>query len=234
MSADGLRPTIEGAAGDRPRERLLREGAGALADAELLALLLGSGARGVGAAGAARMLAERFPELRRMAVAGIAELCDVPGIGVVQACRIKAALALAGRLAERPFARGEPLGGPRDVFERIGRRLAPLEHEVFVALLLDVKQRVLAEQRVAEGGACSVEVVPRDLFARAVRESAVGVLFIHNHPSGDPSPSQADRELTERLVAAGRIVGVNVVDHVVVAQGGFYSFTEGRSAQAAT
>lgn len=211
---------------DRPRERLLREGPRALSDAELLALVLGTGTRGRDAVAAAEAILARFPDLRRVAHAGAAELCAVAGVGTAQACRVKAALALATRLGERPFARGEPLGGPRGVYERIGRRLAPLEHEVFVSVLLDAKHRVLSEHHIADGGVCSVEVIPRDVFAAVVREASAAVVFVHNHPSGDPTPSRADEELTRRLTAAGHLVGVEVLDHIVVAQQGWYSFAE--------
>jgi len=208
-------------AGERPRERLQCVGAHDLADAELLAIVLG-----VGSTQVAQGLIERFPDLRRMASAGVAELAAVRGVGYAQACRVKAALALAGRLGERPFNRGEPIQGPEHVYERIGRRLAHLDREVFVGLALDTKHRVLAEIRLAEGGACSVDVIPRDVFAAMVREAAAAAVFVHNHPSGDPQPSQPDRDLTERLARAGRLVGIAVVDHVIAAASGFYSFSE--------
>jgi DNA repair protein RadC len=206
---------------DLPRERLLRGGALDLADSELLSIVLGHARTAVGQA-----LLARFPDLRRMASAGIAELAAVEGVGPASASRVKAALALAGRLGQRPYARGDPLGRAADVDARVGRRLALLDREVFVALALDGRNRVLAELRLAQGGACSVEVLPRDLFAQLVREAAVAVIFVHNHPSGDPTPSPADRVLTERLRAAGRLVGVRVLDHVVVGSDGFTSLAE--------
>jgi DNA repair protein RadC len=203
---------------ERPRERLLRVGADDLSDAELLSIVLG------GSLDSAVALAGRFDDLRRMAVAGVAELAEARGVGLAQACRVKAALALAGRLA-RPFTRGDVLGGPADVFEHVGLRLAPLEREVFVALSLDAKNRILREHRLAEGGVCSVEVLPRDVFAAIVREAAAAVVFVHNHPSGDPTPSPADEELTRRLTSAGHLVGVSVLDHVIVGRGGYYAFS---------
>jgi len=206
---------------DLPRERLARCGPLDLTVCDLLALVLGRASGQV-----AENLVERFPDLRRMASAGIAELAAVPGVGPAQACRVKAALALAGRLGGSPYQRGDPFGGARDVHDRVGRRLIHLETEVFVAVALDVKNRVLTELRLAEGGACSVAVIPRDVFARVVREAASGVIFVHNHPSGDPSPSDADRELTTRLTAAADLVGVKLVDHVISSAGGYFSFTE--------
>jgi DNA repair protein RadC len=212
-------------AADRPRERLTRLGPGALADVELLAVVLGAGTRGADSLRTAAELVRRFPDLRRLAGAGIGELSAIPGVGPAQACRVKAALALAGRLGERPLVRGERLSGPEAVHRRVGRPLAALDREVFLAIALDVKHRVLGEARVAEGGACSVEVQPRDAFTTAVREGAAAVIFVHNHPSGDPSPSGADRALTERLRRAGELIGVAVLDHVIVAQNGWFAFS---------
>lgn len=214
---------------DRPRERLLRHGASALSDVELLALLVSPGTARCDAVRAASGLLGRFPDLHRMAVAGIGELAAVPGLGVAKACRVKAALALAERLVERPVARGAELTDPRTVYERIGRRLVHLDRERFVGVALDTRGRVLRELCFAEGGGCSVEFQPRDVFATLLREGAMQVIFVHNHPSGDPEPSEADRRLTRRLRRAGLLVGVRVLDHVVVARGGYRSIVHTRS-----
>ncbi len=213
---------------ERPRERLLGPGADAMRDVELLAVVLGTGARGRDALVVAGAVLERFGDLRRVAVAGVAELAAVVGVGRAKACRVKAALALATRLGERPYQRGDSLGGAADVYARVGARLRALEREVFVVLALDVKNRVLAERRVAEGGVCSAQLLPRDLFAQVVREAAAHMICVHNHPSGDPHPSQADQTMTRRLMAAGELIGVPVLDHVIVAQAGYYSFADGR------
>lgn len=207
--------------GDRPRERLQRVGANDLPDSELLAIVLGQGSTVV-----SQGLVERFPDLRKMAAAGVAELAAVRGIGHAHACRIKAALALAGRLGERPFARGETLTGPDQLYARVGRRLVHLEREVFIGLALDTKHRVLAEIQLAEGGACSVDLIPRDVFVTLVREAAAAAVFVHNHPSGDPAPSEADVRLTERLARIGDLVGIPVIDHVIAGACGYHTFSE--------
>jgi DNA repair protein RadC len=215
-------------ASERPRERLLRHGPTALRDCELIAAVLGTGPPSGGALAVAEALLARFQSLPRLAGAGLGELADVPGVGVAQACRIQAALALASRLSGRPFARGDVVRSADDVCDRLGGRLRMLDHEVFLALALDSKNRLLAEYEVATGGTCSVELVPRDVFARAVRERAVAIILVHNHPSGDPAPSGGDDEVTARLVEIGRILGVRVVDHVIVAERGFHSFHDHR------
>ncbi len=212
----------------RPRERLLRHGAGALLDAELLALVLGTGSRTASAFAIALALLARFGDLLRLATAGVAELAAVPGVGFAQACRLKAALTLAGRVAERPFSRGDPFTSTADVARRVGRGLLGLEREVLVVLALDVKNRVLTEARLAEGSVCTVDIVPRDAFTFAVREGAVGLIFVHNHPSGDPTPSADDVAFTERLREVGQIIGVQVLDHIVVARTGYRSLLHGQ------
>jgi DNA repair protein RadC len=212
---------------DRPRERLAKNGPSTLSDTDLLAIVVGSGTRTLDAAMVAGALLGRFPDLRRMAVAGIAELGEVAGVGRATASRVKAALALAGRLAERPFERGERIDGPRAIYERVGRRLAQLEREQFLGLALDSAHRVLTELRFADGGGCAVAFKPRDVFANLLREGAASVVFVHNHPSGDPEPSLDDRRLTQRLRRAGVLIGLTVLDHVVVARGGYRSILGG-------
>ena len=201
-------------------------------DVELLAVVLGTGTRGHDALAVAGAIMQRFGDLRRVSLAGMAELAAVPGVGHAKACRVKAALALATRLGERPYLRGEPVGGPAAVHARVGPRLRALEREVFVVLALDVKNRVLAERRVAEGGVCSVQLLPRDLFGMLVREGAVGMICVHNHPSGDAQPSAADEAFTSRLRSAGELLGVTLVDHLIVGRGSYYSFEERRESVA--
>jgi DNA repair protein RadC len=208
---------------DRPRERLVRAGPHALTDADLLAVVLGFGTRGADAVCVARSILSRYPELVRLASVGPEELAALPGVGMVQACRVTAALALAGRLGAQPFERGDPVLTLKDVWERCGRRLAHLDHEVLVALALDARNRVITELTVAQGGVCSVECQPGDLFRLVLRTGAAGVLLVHNHPSGDATPSEADEQCTERLRRAGQLLGITLVDHVVVSRGGFAS-----------
>jgi DNA repair protein RadC len=210
----------------RPRERFLALGGEALQDAELYALILGTGSRGQDALATGKLVAEAYPELRRLAQAGLHELASLPGVGLAKACRLKAALALASRLDQRPLQRGEPLGEPRALFERMGPQLRGQERECFVVVAVDVKHRVLASRRIAEGGVTAVSLEARDVFMWLVREGAAGMMLVHNHPSGDPTPSPDDLELTHRLAMAGELLGITLVDHLVVAQEGFYSLSE--------
>jgi DNA repair protein RadC len=210
---------------DRPRERLEREGPDALTDEELIAIVLGTGGPAGDTLACAARLVETMGDLRRVAGASVTELAGtVRGLGVVKAARIKAALGLASRFGERRYARGDILGSPDVVLDRFLPRLKHLDHERFWAIALDVKQRVLVELELARGDMRSVTVSPAFVYAKILREAPAGVLFVHNHPSGDPTPSEEDKALTARLGAAGELLGIAVVDHVVVAEDGFFSF----------
>lgn len=208
---------------DRPRERLLSAGAPALSDADLIALVLGAGTAGFPARGAALGLLGRAP-LAALAWAAPEELAG-PGIGLARAAALAAAFELGRRAAWAPPRRGERCLDPGRVHE-LTRHLAHAERETFHVVLLDVRGRLLKVAQVAEGSLTQCPVSPRDALRPAVRDGAHGVVFVHNHPSGDPAPSPEDADLTERLRAAAEIVGVLARDHVIVAAGGYYSFVE--------
>lgn len=207
------------------RERLLTEGPGALTDHDLLALVLGAGSRRAPAGQvAARLLGEGLPGLRRT---GAAELRELPGLGDAQACRVAAALELGRRAA---FARGG--ARPRllragAVAERLWSRLAARTHEEFWALLLTVRLEEIRAVRISTGGLSHCSVLAREAFRPALVACAPCVAFAHNHPSGDPSPSGDDLRLQLQLDEAGRTLGVRVVDHLVLAEGGAWSAREG-------
>ncbi len=210
-------------ADDRPRERLLAAGAPALSDADLLALVLGSGTAGLPARASALRLLGRAP-LASLAWAPAEELAG-PGIGLARASALAAAFELGRRAAWSPPRRGERCLDPGRVHE-LTRHLAHAERETFHVVLLDVRGRLIKVAQVAEGSLTQCPVSPRDALRPAVRDGAHGVVFVHNHPSGDPAPSAEDADLTERLRAAAEIVGVLARDHVIVASGGWYSFVE--------
>ena len=211
-------------AADHPRERLLSSGPRALSDAELLALLLGSGTGRVSARAAALSLVEAVP-LPELAWAPPDAIAGWPGVGPARAATIAAAVELGRRGAWSPPRRGERCLDPRRVHELL-RHAAHAEREGFYVVLLDVRGRLLRAVQVAEGSLSQCPVSPRDALRPAVREGAHGIVFCHNHPSGDPTPSADDVDLTERLRAAADLVGVLARDHVIVAAGGYYSFVE--------
>jgi DNA repair protein RadC len=207
-----------------PRERLLAAGPRALSDAELLALVLGTGTARVSARAAALSLVEEMP-VAELAWAPADSLAAWPGIGPARAAAIAAAFELGRRGAWAPPRRGERCLDPARVHELL-RHAAFAEREGFHVVLLDVRGRLLRAVQVAEGSLAQCPVSPRDALRPAVREGAHGVVFVHNHPSGDPSPSPDDADLTDRLRAAAEVVGVLARDHVIVATGGYYSFVE--------
>jgi DNA repair protein RadC len=207
-----------------PRERLLASGPRTLSDAELLALVLGTGTGRLSARGAALGLLEQVP-MPELAWASAETLAALPGIGLARAASIAAAFELGRRGAWAPPRRGERCLDPAQVFELL-RPAAHAEREGFHIVLLDVRGRLLRTHQVAEGSLTQCPVSPRDVLRPAVKEGAHGIVFAHNHPSGDPSPSADDLALTERLRAGADLVGVLARDHVIVAAGGYYSFVE--------
>jgi len=208
---------------ERLRERLARLGAGALSDAELLALLLRTGDRSADALGVAASLLQRHGGLHGLARAGARELAADAGIGPAKSASICASLELGRRLATRRLQPGAAIRGPEDVFAHFHPRLRLLPHETFIALLLDGRHRVLREETVSQGTLTASLVHPREVFRSALRESAAALILVHNHPSGDPTQSAEDREVTRRLARAGELLGVRILDHVVVAERGFCS-----------
>ena len=193
------------------RERLLMGGPGALSDADLLALC---GAETVSGVSVRQLAWVSVGELRRL------------GLGEGRAVALAAAFELGRRGAWAPPRRGERCLDPQSVYELM-RPLAHAPVEEFHVVLLDVRGRLLRSERIAQGSLTQCPVNPRDVFRTAVREAAHGVVFVHNHPSGDPSPSSPeDIDLTERLRAGAELVGVLARDHVIVAAGGYYSFVE--------
>jgi DNA repair protein RadC len=220
------RPIKDWPEDDRPREKLLARGAGVLSDAELLAILLRTGGKGASAVDQGRALMEEFGDFRRLAAAGVGDLCNVKGLGLVKAAQILAALEIAKRYGEREFKPGEPLRGSGDVYAHFRERLASEKREHFYAVLLDNKHRKIKDVSVSHGSLTASIVHPRDVFVPVVRESAAAVIFVHNHPSGDPTPSKEDIEITRRLREVGELMGVRVLDHIVVGNGRYVSFVD--------
>lgn len=215
-------------ASERPREKLLARGAAALSEAELLALVLGNGdaASGTSALDQARLLLSNFHSLRELGRATTSELCRLKGIGPAKAAELQAVFELARRFADNSCAPGERFSSAQEVFHHYHERLRDRRKECFLALLLDNKHRIIREVQISEGSLTASIVHPREVFVPVVRESAAAVLFIHNHPSGDPTPSREDLDLTTRLHQAGELMGVRVLDHIIIGNGSYVSLAD--------
>jgi DNA repair protein RadC len=214
---------------ERPREKLFKRGSSALSDAELLALILrtGDAAAGKTAIDLGRELLAKFDDsLRNLAQAELNELQQIKGLGLAKACSVKAAFTLASRFKARPLVTLDRFTAPSQVFDYFHHELRDARREQFIVLLLDGKNRITRKVTVSEGSLSQSIVHPREVFVQAVRESAAAVIFVHNHPSGDPAPSREDREITRRLKEAGEILGIKVLDHVIIGDGSYFSFTE--------
>jgi DNA repair protein RadC len=211
---------------ENPRERLLAVGPIGLTDSELVALIVGGGTRAGSALCCAHRLQRTFPDLQSLAAASPGEVGRVAGIGLARACLLAAALELGRRACgERPV-RGRRIRSSAELYEHVRARLAPLRHELFLALPLDAKHRPIREVRIAEGTLAAVDVHPREAFRELIRDAAAATLFVHNHPSGDPEPSSDDLALTTRLRDVGQLVGIPVLDHVIVGSDGYVSLAD--------
>lgn len=215
-----------GSAADRPRERLTDRGPAALSPSELLALVLGAGIRGEPAHELGARLLASTGGLRSLAQRSVAELARERGLGTARASRLVAAFELGRRVAQGASTRGIPIRGGGDVYRLLAPRLRDHKKEVFVALLLDGRHRLLREERVSEGSLTASIVHPREVFGPAIREAAAAVIVAHNHPSGDPSPSREDLAVTARLQEVGQLVGIDLLDHVVIGDPGYVSLRE--------
>jgi DNA repair protein RadC len=212
---------------DRPRERLLQLGSAALTTAELLAILIGTGKSGASAPEvAAALLAQLGPDLARLARRSPSELAAVCGIGRAKAARVVAALEVGRRLLEEARPDRTRIRSPADVYHWFAPRLADLAAEEFHVLALDSQSGVLRDLLVTRGILNSSLVHPREVFRGAIAEAAAGIIVVHNHPSGDPTPSADDRAVTRQLVEAGRVLDLPVYDHVVVGANRYVSFAE--------
>ncbi len=211
---------------ERPREKLVLHGAGSLSNAELLAILIRTGNRSESAVQVATRILAKGKGLRSLPDLSLEDLQENKGIGPDKAVTIKAALELGSRLATAPVDASGSITNPRQAAERFMEELRYKKKEYFYILLLNTKNQVIAKEEVSVGSLNASIAHPREIFNMPLRKSAASVILCHNHPSGDPSPSQEDLQVTRRLVDAGNILGITVRDHIIIGDGSYFSFQE--------
>ena len=211
---------------ERPRERLRERGPAALSNAELLAILLRVGGAGESAIAQATRLLARFGGLTGLARASFGELCNEKGIGEAKAAQIKASLEIGKRLLVTHPEERAVVRSPQDVANLLQAEMGLLEQEHLRVLLLNTRNQLLSVPEVYKGNVNTAVVRVAEVFRDAIREGCPALIVVHNHPSGDPTPSQDDVEITKQIVEAGQLLGVDVLDHVILARGGFTSLRE--------
>ncbi|MEZ4825297.1 MAG: DNA repair protein RadC [Bacteroidia bacterium] len=210
---------------DRPREKLLQRGIESLTDSELLAILLSSGTRDRSAIDLARDLLSAVGGLPQLAQAGVAELTQIKGIGKAKALTLIAAFEL-GRRKMMKTADSPRLTHSESVAEYLIPRLADLRQEVFHVLFLNRNNEIIAEKQIFRGGVSATVIDPRLIFREAIHYLASAIILSHNHPSGNINPSQADIDITRKLISGGKIFDIQVLDHIIVSGRGYYSFAD--------
>jgi DNA repair protein RadC len=211
---------------ERPRERLLTKGADIMSDAQLIAIILRTGGHGKSAMDMAMELIEKFGSLKKIEQASLSEICSLKGIGRAKAAQLRASLELGKRLLDDTGGKGPAFSAGKDVYAYFRPRLSGLKKEVFHCAMLDVKNRLIRDSRISEGTLTSSLIHPREAFREAIKESAASVIFVHNHPSGDPQPSREDILITGKLESAGETVGIRVVDHIIIGDSEYTSMLE--------
>ena len=212
---------------DRPREKLSSQGRRALTDAELIAILIGSGSRNETAVELSKRILYRYDnDLNKLGKASIDELSNFKGIGEAKAISIIAALEIGRRRNDSESKPPESVGSSKDAYQIMRRHLMDLNHEEFWIVLTSRSQKLLSTELVSKGGLSETVVDPKIIFGIALRYQASNIFLIHNHPSGNLKPSQNDIILTKQLTAAGKMLAINILDHLIVTDQGYYSFAD--------
>ena len=210
---------------ERPRERLQKHGAEALSSQELIALLLGRGIKGESVMVTAQRLLSAFGNIKNLSEASIEELSAIKGIGLAKAAQIKSAFELARRKDDNDYAKIS-VKSHQDVVKLVREKLKDKKKEHFLILCLDTKNNLKKISTVSTGTLDTNLVHPREVFKEAFQSLASSIILVHNHPSGNPEPSEADMEITKRILETGKIVGIDVLDHIIIADNKSFSFKE--------
>ena len=211
---------------ERPRETLLKKGETYLSDSELLAILINNGTRDKSAITLAREIIETSDGIRNLSNITVEELSKIKGIGLAKACRIISALELGRRVSVASEMQKFKISSPQDIGNVYMEELRYKKKEIFRVVLLNTKNVIIGSKDISEGSLNASIVHPREVFLEAINKSANKMILMHNHPSGDPTPSSEDINITKRLISAGQIVGIEILDHVIIGDGSFYSFKE--------
>ncbi|WP_088007237.1 RadC family protein [Indiicoccus explosivorum] len=211
---------------DRPRERLIRQGAMSLSNQELLAILLRTGTKDESVLQLANRILLYFEQIHELKDATIEEMTAVRGIGEAKAVQILAAVELGRRLSQQQTGTKHTIRSPKDAADYLMADMSFLKQEHFVVLFLNIKNQIMHKQTIFVGSLNASIVHPREIFREAVRRSAASIICAHNHPSGNPAPSPEDIDVTKRLTEAGSIVGVELLDHVIIGDHQFISLKE--------
>jgi DNA repair protein RadC len=211
---------------ERPRERLIHHGAEYLTDAELLAIILVKGCSDLTSVDLARSLLSKYGSLRKLMNIPYSEIKEIHGIGEAKYAQIKAALEIGVRLSQEKMFPGKRIQKAQDVVDYYYAEMRDKKKELFHILLLDVRYQIIRDVLISMGSLTETTVHPREVLKEVIKESAAAVIFLHNHPSGNPHPSKQDIELTDRLCKSCHMMGVKVLDHIVIGEDNFYSFAQ--------
>lgn len=211
---------------ERPRERLLRHGPESMSTVELLAILLGSGMKGMSVLQLAQELLTRFGSLRHLSEASVEELCKIKGMGCAKALQIKAAISLGQRASRQTISAKYLIENPLHAYHLVKDELENEKKEILVVILQDVKGCVISHHVVGVGTLSNTLVHPREVFLPAIRHHAASMILVHNHPSGDPTPSQQDYDMTKQLVEAGKLMGIPINDHLIIGNQAYISLRQ--------
>ena len=223
MSINRIRDIVKD---DQPRERLLIEGVSSLSNTELLAVLLRTGTKEESVLALAGRILHHFDGLRMLKDATVEELTNINGIGIAKAAQLIAAFELGRRMVRIEYKERYSIRSPEDCANYMMEEMRFLQQEHFVCLYLNTKNQVMHRQTVFIGSLNASIVHPREIFREAFRRSAASIICLHNHPSGDPAPSREDIEVTKRLAECGKIMGVDLLDHIIIGEHRFVSLKE--------